>query len=156
MKYKTRSAAEKFWNKVDQRCPMDCWEWKGGVSGNGYGNFNNIRSHRFAYEYRNGAIPEGMYVCHHCDNKLCCNPNHLFLGTALDNMKDKINKGRTGDVGRSRKTTCHLDELIRHIYFSGLLNQNHIANVLQVDQAVISRILNHSKGGENSGRSARK
>jgi hypothetical protein len=96
MGYKLRDQVGAFWNKVEKRGPMDCWPWKGGISGNGYGNFRNIRSHKYAWELKYNKVPDGLYVCHHCDNKLCCNTNHMFLGTPLDNMLDKVRKRRGG------------------------------------------------------------
>jgi len=91
--------AERFWTKVDRRGPDDCWEWTGCVSQRaGYGQFHLNRktqlAHRIAYALTHGAIPEGVFVCHHCDNRMCCNPDHLFLGTQIDNMRDCIAKDR--------------------------------------------------------------
>jgi hypothetical protein len=77
-----------------------CWEWQGVRSPLGYGRYYpamgvKLQSHRHAYELAHGAIPEGMHVLHRCDNPPCCNPDHLFLGTHADNMKDRQAKGRT-------------------------------------------------------------
>lgn len=73
-----------------------CWLWDGEVL-KGYGTHrldNKQRPvHRLAWEEANGPIPKGLFVCHHCDVKLCCNPDHLFLGTAKDNATDLYNKG---------------------------------------------------------------
>ena len=73
-----------------------CWLWEGEVRG-GYGThrLDNIQRpvHRLAFEEANGQIPNGLHVCHHCDVKLCCNPQHLFLGTARDNARDLYDKG---------------------------------------------------------------
>lgn len=75
-----------------------CWVWNGRVNHKGYGkaswNGKEARVHRVIYEHFHGAVPEGMQVCHHCDNPPCCNPEHLFVGTALDNEHDKLRKGR--------------------------------------------------------------
>lgn len=75
-----------------------CWNWVGTVHHDGYGVFGHngksVRSHRASYEYHVGNIPSGMLVCHTCDNPLCINPDHLFVGTASDNAKDMIKKGR--------------------------------------------------------------
>ena len=89
-----------------------CWEFSGGRVGGGYGFMRGRNgkwkgAHIVAYEETKGLIPTGMYVCHTCDNPPCCNPDHLFLGTALDNKKDEIQKDRHvyGErVGNSKLT----------------------------------------------------
>jgi len=75
-----------------------CWEWKGKFRDNGYGVFTVFKKkiqscHRASWLIHNGEIPKGLYVCHKCDNKKCCNPDHLYLGTALQNTKDAIERG---------------------------------------------------------------
>jgi HNH endonuclease len=78
--------------------PNGCWVWTGRVNHKGYGKTSwqgkDKRVHRIFYEHHHGPIPEGLQVCHRCDNPPCCNPDHLFAGTALDNEWDKIAKGR--------------------------------------------------------------
>lgn len=65
-----------------------------------------MKAHRASWIIFNGEIPPKIYVCHKCDNKLCVNPEHLFLGTASDNMKDAEKKGRLSHYGWSLKTSC--------------------------------------------------
>lgn len=77
----------------------ECIVWTGNCRPNGYGRVTisrrkSLSAHRLAYTLSVGEIPEGMHVCHRCDNRPCINPAHLFLGTALDNMRDKVAKGR--------------------------------------------------------------
>lgn len=90
------TTAERFWAKV--RKSEGCWEWIGCKNKKGYGQFGLLRrahaAHRVAWELAYGKIPKGLHVCHHCDNPGCVRPDHLFLGTNLDNHKDSAAKGR--------------------------------------------------------------
>lgn len=83
----------------------ECWEWQGYRIDKGYGRLRHEGgkklAHRVSYEAFVGAIPDGMCVLHKCDNPPCVNPDHLFLGTNLDNVKDCINKGRHKGVYNS-------------------------------------------------------
>lgn len=88
--------SDRFWQYVDKT--DYCWIWKGCLHHTGYGiiriNYQNVQAHRASWELHNGEIPEGLWVLHHCDNPPCVNPEHLFLGTNVDNMRDKLQKGR--------------------------------------------------------------
>ena len=85
----------RFWEKIDKN--GKCWEWLGWkVKGYGRIKVNNIKTlaHRVSWNLHYGDIPKGLYVLHKCDNPPCVNPKHLWLGTQLDNMRDRDKKGR--------------------------------------------------------------
>ncbi len=93
---------ERFWTKTKQ-VAGGCIEWQGARLSAGYGKTGaggrggkTLLTHRVAYELTHGPIPDGMFVCHHCDNPPCVNVDHLFLGTHEDNTRDKMDKGRHG------------------------------------------------------------
>lgn len=82
-----------------------CWLWTGPWCDSGYGRVARhgkeiTRAHRMFYTVHKGEIPKGLFVCHKCDTPACVNPDHLFLGTARDNVQDMIRKGRNRPGGR--------------------------------------------------------
>jgi hypothetical protein len=120
---------ERFWRKV-RRDEHGCWEWLGAGRIGGYGHFNVgkrfVGAHRLAYELTYGPIPQGIVVCHRCDNPRCVRPDHLFVGSARDNMSDCRDKGRLGDKRRlglnngATRITPELASLIREARAAGM------------------------------------
>ena len=104
------SEERRFWKKVDVRYFNDCWEWRAGATGSGYGSFwvsgKRIGAHIVAHLIAHGPVPEGLQVMHSCDNKLCCNPRHLSSGTPKQNYDDMRAKGRAYYGGVPKKEVC--------------------------------------------------
>lgn len=139
----TEQAIREFWDRVDKGAENDCWEWSAGSNGNGYGRvwFNNKTwyAHILAWCLANSEEPKrGMYVCHRCDNRPCCNPNHLFLGTPKANAIDAQIKGRM-----ARKLTRENVLEIRSRYEPRHPTNGcrQLATEFGVDKAMVSRIV---------------
>ena len=145
----------RFWAKVYKPSnPDDCWIWVAGKTGSGYGvltiNYKAILVHRFSYELHCGPIPEGRFVCHHCDVPACVNPAHLFLGTPKDNTHDMIAKGRAVHVTRpmpggedhpnARLTWKQIDEM-RTLFATGTYSKAQLAMKYGVTKSNIGEIL---------------
>lgn len=108
------SDAERFWRSVDKTDADGCWLWR-CVSGK-YGQFTvngrNIGAHRASWAMHFGPIPDGVFVCHRCDNPRCVRPDHLFLGTHGDNMADMVAKGRAA-IGARNASVARPEMLAR-------------------------------------------
>jgi hypothetical protein len=144
--YRGRSIAERFLKFYKPGPPDKCWQWTGTIHHRGYGVIGDNKNrqylaHRLAYEHANGPIPEGLYVCHTCDNPPCCNPAHLFVGTDADNQADKARKGRSthGAKSRSAKLTESDVRIIRSLYPG--MSQQAIADRFHVNQTIVSDIV---------------
>lgn len=90
---------QRFWNKVIIKSKSDCWEWQGYTTNSGYGSITILgktyTAHRLGYQlFYDLIIPADKVACHTCDNRSCVNPHHIFIGTPLDNVKDKMAKNR--------------------------------------------------------------
>jgi hypothetical protein len=137
----------RFWRFVDKS--SNCWLWTGCRNSDGYGNIGNggksLGAHRVSYEIHLGPIPEGMSVCHSCDNRFCVNPKHLFLATHHENMLDCARKKRTWDRRgeRNPNVTLTIDAVkeIRSLYDSGEMTRPQLAKQYGVQWSAINRIV---------------
>ena len=131
-----------LWSRVDKKSKFECWLWTAGKFSKGYGAFRikgeQQTTHRVSYEMYHGPIPEGMKVCHTCDNPPCVNPEHLFLGTQKDNIQDCVKKKR---IARGEKQGhSKLKEAQVRAILKDERSQREIAKTYNVAQPTISDI----------------
>jgi hypothetical protein len=149
----TRQQLEnRLWDGIDTSGGNNaCWEWQGSRHPDGYGQLDGKRVHRLVYEFLVEPIPEGMMVCHKCDNPPCCNPAHLFLGTAKDNADDMVAKGRQGWVRkfkhdpriRQQVTEAHVTAVMEAAA-SGM-RERGIADTVGLRLSAVRAILNQHR-----------
>lgn len=168
--------AARFWSKVNRDGPVPahrqelgpCWVWLGGRLASGYGQFHTIRSegpvkaHRFSWALTHGQIRGHWLVCHKCDNRECVRPDHMFLGTCADNLRDAACKGRMATGPRNgantrpdthvhgeRSPAAKLKEddvrQIRERFSSGLNSKSELARAFSVSNALIGMIVRREK-----------
>jgi len=144
---------ERFWAKVAKG--PGCWEWQGRIDDTGYGRCwyagNHAVAHRVAWVLTNGPIPSGhsgpgrIGVLHHCDNRKCCRPDHLFLGSDKDNALDRDRKGRrTAQRGSSNSGAKLTEEDVRRIrrqYVWRRFGCDKLATEYGVSRVTINRIV---------------
>lgn len=115
-----------------------CWPWLGAGKGNGYGHTSRGPAHRVAYTLFVGPVPDGMDVCHKCDNRACVNPEHLFLGTRAENMADMKAKGRGAGGCRKHIRESQVQEIRRRL--AAGIPQAEIARCMDVNRGTVSAI----------------
>lgn len=144
---------ESFWQYVDRA--GECWLWTATVNADGYGKFfcegRRHFAHRVAWRLTHGDIPEGLLVCHSCDNPPCVNPAHLFLGTNAENGADSGRKGRhrlqkhpdlqAGEKNPYARLTAANVEAIRNGYRPGVVEIQEIAAEYGVSPGTIAMLL---------------
>lgn len=132
-----------FLNSFIKKNEDACWEWRGPLNDWGYGRLNHsshhIAAHRFSYQYFVGDFEESLFVCHHCDNPKCVNPNHLFLGDAQTNMDDMVKKGR--HIGNSKLSPEQVIEIKKRL--ANGESRKLIAKCYDVQRQAIDNIANN-------------
>lgn len=156
-----KNTPENFWSKVQIGTSEECWEWQGAKTSSGYGNLSwhglHVQAHRVAYFLRHGgiALPTNFrqagvakryrrFVLHKCDNRACCNPEHLFLGSMRANMLDAYAKGRKVQPRSQHANAKLTSEQVREIrrkYDAGEALQIPLAKEFGVSQRVISLVV---------------
>ena len=133
---------KRFWDKVAVGKPDKCWEWQASVGSHGYGKFTQGRqwemtSHRLAYTLEHGEIPRGQVVRHKCDNKRCCNPAHLELGSQGDNIRDMFKRRK----GKWKKLDFQQAQEIRRRVTAGERGMD-LADEFGISRPMVSSIKN--------------
>lgn len=152
--------SSQFWDKVDIKESHECWNWKLSLNRDGYGQFwignTYTGAHRKAWEIsRKCKVPDNMLILHRCDNRACCNPIHLYCGTALDNAKDRIDRGPKipahilanpklyeGEIWLIRKLKVVKS---KNVYTRYKFSEGFVAKMFKVDQSLIHLIWNSDK-----------
>ena len=153
----TKTAEQRFWERVKRGGPDDCWEWTGSLDKNGYGQFRNgnasRQAHRYSYELHVGPLGD-LLACHSCDNRKCVNPAHIFPGTQRDNIRDMVAKGRryrpdvVGEKNASAKLTVALVREARQKFADGVsisqLSREYRVSWTGMKKAVIRETWRHA------------
>ena len=149
------STLNRFWEKVHKT--EGCWLWKAGKDKDGYGKFaldgNSTRAHRFMYELEIGSIPDGLLVCHSCDNPSCVRPSHLWLGTNTENMADSARKGRkpSGERNPAAKITEGDVKLARRLWKTGEWQVRQLAELFAVNKSQVHNIVTGKSWSNKAG-----
>lgn len=149
---------EEFFARCSPEPNTGCWLWEGSLMTRGYGQARvsgmNIGAHRLGYSLYRGDIPPGIEVFHHCDTPACCNPDHLFLGTHAENMRDMVKKGRRtpprGERHSRAKLSTEKVARIKASLASGK-TQTELAREYGVDQSLISRVARNQRWQHGGG-----
>jgi len=147
---------ERFYKNISIKNMDECWDWKLRPNEDGYGKFKvkgkTLLAHRVSYFISHKTLGENMLVCHTCDNTICVNPHHLFLGKPKDNSSDMVSKNRQafGDKNGRSKLSWELVGTIRSLFSSGV-SQSKLAKKFHVSDFVIWGIVHNKLWRINDG-----
>jgi hypothetical protein len=147
---------DRFWSLVKKT--DGCWYWIGTIATNGYGVMNirnrQYKAHRIAYDLTHEKPLGNLFACHHCDNRSCVRPDHIFAGTQKDNMADMLNKGREsrdgthkgrmGSVNGRAALTEYDAYKIRDYHARNVMTCDEMADVFRVSSSTIRRVVSRA------------
>lgn len=140
-----KSFRDRFWSLVDKKNTLLCWNWRGYHRRTGSITLGRkkILSNRATWLITYGRIPKGLLVLHKCDNPICCNPHHLFLGTQKDNIQDAVKKGRWLSFRGSKNPFAKIDEskavFIKNAHKKYSVKE--ISEFTKISQQIIYRVI---------------
>lgn len=142
---------QRFWQRIIKNSSDECWQWDGCKNAFGYGTIRaegkTFLAHRFSFKLAHGKLPNGLCICHTCDNPECCNPKHLFAATHDDNMKDRKRKGHYRDIHGENHPRARLTKqdvnAIRTIFSAGNITKTELAKRYGVSITHIGYIISN-------------
>lgn len=145
----TAKEQQRFWRKINKLSPSECWPWTGATNTRGYGKFRVNKklyyATRMVWFLAHGAQPDGLGLLHKCDNPICCNPDHLFLGSRADNVADMTSKRRNRvplGSDHSNATLTDSDVIaIRRLRATTSLTGVEIGKQFGVTKSTVARII---------------
>jgi hypothetical protein len=152
---------QRFEEKYEEDPETGCWEWQAWKKEDGYGRFARSRgdypyAHRISYQIHKGPIPDGLQINHHCDNRGCVNPDHLYAGTPQENVQDAIERtgfleGRIGENAVSAKLTASDVREIRERYKREEITHRELAGEYGVSHTAVGRAIRGESWGHLGG-----
>lgn len=137
---------DRIYFNINNRNPNECWLWTASLHSNGYGQAmigkHRTGAHRLSWIIHNGPIKKGLQVCHRCDIRRCVNPSHLFLGSFTQNMKDMVEKGRSGKGEKNSQAKITAEEVIKIREMAKNNTHSKIASIFSLSRQSIGEIIN--------------